>query len=363
MISNCPNTSHNRRWVAGVGFVGGAAVAAAMIGTAGASTARADTPDDVVGQAITDLNQGTAVVDAASTADLSTRQADALAEQTTLASQTDPILLQLESLQDSMPAADQSALGGVDGQLITAAQNVVSADQAFVAADQAGELSSNSFLPIDLTTFDADLGMGGALLSADWDSFVTLLDGLGTVGAGSASAVGAADPTALLSEATTNYTAGNEILAGLPSGGDYAPNVATITQFDDQLLQAIGNVGSAESALDSYDNGALSELLNPVFTNVDQSWDSVSQAALNADQALDSAVATGSTTDQTEAVLGLIGPEYQALEPALQSDLIDLGAHFLTGGDFTSLGDLASGVDPSAAIDPGMFADLSSIGF
>ena len=139
--------------------------------------------------------------------------------------------------------------------------------------------------------------------------------------AASAATTGA-DPATLLSEATTNYTDANQMLAELPSGGDYAANVATVTQFQDMLLQAIGNVGSAQSA-----------------------------------------IATGSATDETTAVLGLIGPEYQALGPALQSEFVDVAAHLLTGGDFTSAADLAAGVDPVSAIDPGIFADLlSSIG-
>jgi hypothetical protein len=129
------------------------------------------------------------------------------------------------------------------------------------------------------------------------------------------------------------------------------------------LLQDIGNVGSAESATSSYDNGVLSDLLNPLFTSVDQGWDQVSEAALNADQALESAVATGSATDETTAVLGLLGPEYQAIGPDFQSAFIDLGAHFLTGGDFTSAADVAAVVDPASALDPSIFADLlSSIG-
>jgi hypothetical protein len=62
------------RWATGVGLTGGAVAAAAMIGTASAPVVRADTPDDVVAQAVQDLSQGTAVLDAADTADLSTRQ-------------------------------------------------------------------------------------------------------------------------------------------------------------------------------------------------------------------------------------------------------------------------------------------------
>lgn len=53
-------------------------MAAAVIGAAIAPAARADTPEDVMDQAIQYLNQGTTVLDAAGTADLSARQADIL---------------------------------------------------------------------------------------------------------------------------------------------------------------------------------------------------------------------------------------------------------------------------------------------
>jgi len=162
-------------------------------------------------------------------------------------------------------------------------------------------------------------------------------------------------PGTLLSEATTNYTDANQLLAEIPSGGEYAANIATATQFQDQLLQGLGNVGSTESALSWYDDGVLSDLLSPGFTSVDQGWDQVSEAALSADQMLESAVATGSATDVTTGVLDLIGPEYQALGPALQLEFIDVAAHFLTGGDFTSAADLAAGVDDVSALDPSIF--------
>jgi hypothetical protein len=347
-------------------MVGGAAMAAAMIGAAETPGARADTPDDVIGQAITELNQGNVIVDAASTADLSARQADILATQEGFSTQVDPLLNQLVSLQDSLPATGQNFLGGVDEQLVTAAQNVVSADQAFVSADQAGDLSSNNFLPVDLTILEADLGVPGAALYADFASLFALFDpGIATLSAASAAAVTDTTPTGLLSDATTNYTDASQLLSELPTSiyGQYAPALASAIQFDGNMLQGIANLGSAETALSSYDNGVLSEFLNPLFTSVDQSWDQASETALTADQAVQSVVGTGSTADIAAALIGISGPEYEALGPAIQAEFIDLGAHFLTGGDFSSIGDLASGTDPASAIDPSMFADLlSSIG-
>ena len=123
------------------------------------------TPDDVMGQAIADLNQGTAVLDAAPTADLSARQADILADSENLNTELVSPLSQMATLQDGLSAADQTYLANADEQFVTAAANMLSADQAFVAADQAGELSGSSFNSTDLGLLDGALG----LLSADFN--------------------------------------------------------------------------------------------------------------------------------------------------------------------------------------------------
>jgi PE-PPE domain len=175
----------------------------------------------------------------------------------------------------------------------------------------------------------------------------------------------ATTPADLLSDASTNYTGASQLLSDIPSTSlsEYAPALASGTEFDGNMLQGIANLDSAESALSSYDNGVLSEFLSPIFTNIDQSWDSASQAALDATQALDGVVGSGSTTDIGAAFLAVTTSEFEALQPAIQAEIIDLGAHFLTGGDFTSFADLGGGLDPASAIDPSMFADLlSSIG-
>jgi hypothetical protein len=339
-----------RPWNAGAGMTAAAAV---MIGM---GTAHADTPDDVINHAITELNQGNVLLDAASTADLSVRQADALAEQTSLSTQANPLLLQLESLQDNLPAGDQNFLGSVDEQLVTAAQNVVSADQAFVAADQAGDLSSNSFLPIDLTTFEADLGLGGAALNADFKSIFALFDpDIGTLSAASASSAADTTPADLLSQASTNFTDANQVLTQIPAVGD-ASTVGLVEQQNVDL-QDIAQLGTSESALSSYDNGAVMQLLDPLFNSVNQRWDQASEAVLNADQALQIAAATGSGTTIDTPIYDLLGAQLQS--PIFSSDFIDLTAHFLTGID-----PFSAGVDTASAIDPGIVADLlSSIGF
>jgi hypothetical protein len=141
-----------------------------------ASSASA-TPDDVIGQAITDLNQGTTLLDTASTADLSARSADILSGQEGLVSQLDTNLIQLDSLQDQLSAGDQALLADVDEQLVSSAQNILSADQAFVAADQAGDLSSNSFTSADFTLIGADLDFLGSFLTADGAGILADLTG------------------------------------------------------------------------------------------------------------------------------------------------------------------------------------------
>jgi len=128
------------------------------------ATSASATPDDVIGQAIADLNQGTAVLDAAPTADLSARQADTLANSENLNTELVSPLSQMATLQDGFSAADQTYLANADEQLVTAAANMLSADQAFVAADQAGDLSGSSLNSTDLTLIDGALG----LLSADF---------------------------------------------------------------------------------------------------------------------------------------------------------------------------------------------------
>jgi hypothetical protein len=143
---------------------------------ASASSASA-TPDDVIGQAITELNQGTAVLDTASTTDLGTRSADLLSSQEGLPSQLDVDLTQLASLQDQLSANDQTFVAGVDEQMVSAAQNILTADQAFVAADQAGDLSSSGFTSADWSLAGADFNFLGAFLEADGAGILAALTG------------------------------------------------------------------------------------------------------------------------------------------------------------------------------------------
>jgi hypothetical protein len=158
------------------------------------ATSASATPDDVMGQAIADLNQGAAVLDAAPTAELSARQADILADSANLNTELASPLAQMATLQDSLSAADQTYLANADEQFVTAAANMLSADQAFVAADQAGDLSGSSLNLTDLGLLDGALG----LLSADFnvggaELFALFTGGLDTTSS-AADLAGSLDP-------------------------------------------------------------------------------------------------------------------------------------------------------------------------
>ena len=128
------------------------------------------TPDEVIGQAVSDLNQGTAVLDAAPTADLSPQWAEYLTNQETSITNFEPFLTQLGSQQETLSAVDQTFLANADEQLVTAAQNVLTADQGLVAADQAGELTGNLNFATDLPLIEADFGLVSADFAAIGDS-------------------------------------------------------------------------------------------------------------------------------------------------------------------------------------------------
>jgi hypothetical protein len=160
-----------RQWSTGAGL---AAAAAAMIGM---GTAHADTPDDVLGQAVSDLNQGTALLDTASTTDLSARSAELITGQEGLIPQLDPDLTQLATLQDTLSAGDQTLVADADEQVVSASLNILSADQAVVTADQAGDLSGSGLNATDLTVIGADLNFLGAFLDADGATILAALTG------------------------------------------------------------------------------------------------------------------------------------------------------------------------------------------
>src|SRR6202012_3161438 len=161
------------------------------------TSSAAATPDDVIGQAITDLNQGTSVLDTAPTADLSTESAKLLSIQEGLPAQLDPILTQTASLQDQLTPGDQSLLALLDEQLVSAAQNVGTADQAFVAADQAGDLGGSGLNLTDLSVLGADLNLTGAGLDVSIASLLADLTG-GLATSSAADLAAGVDPASVI---------------------------------------------------------------------------------------------------------------------------------------------------------------------
>jgi hypothetical protein len=154
-MNSHPDQRHVTRprcWRIVLGISAGAVVAAAILGLAGSGDAHADTGTDVLGQAGVDLTQATQLVDGAPTASLNTEQlAIRTGQEMFQTGSASSLLTEQDSVVSGLPAADQADLTGVDDQLNQAYQAVLTADQAFVAADQAGDLSSvQGALPVDL---------------------------------------------------------------------------------------------------------------------------------------------------------------------------------------------------------------------
>jgi hypothetical protein len=153
-----PLVSLARRWRIALGM--GAIAAAAMLGLSEAADAHADDSADGLGQAGMDLTQATQVLDGAPEASLDAQQLAILTGQEMLQTgAASSLLTDQESVLSGLPTADQADLTGVDDQLAQVYQGVLDADQAFVAADQAGDLSGTGLLPADLGVIDADFSM------------------------------------------------------------------------------------------------------------------------------------------------------------------------------------------------------------
>ena len=160
---NQPLIRQVRRWRIALGMSAGAVAAAAVLGLSEAADAHADDSADVLGQAGMDLTQATSVLDGAPEASLDAAQLSFLTGQESL--QTDELTTLLsgqESLQSGLPAAEQSDLSAADTQLTDAFQGMLTADQTFATADQAGDLSGLTGLSDQFGVIDADLGLLGA---------------------------------------------------------------------------------------------------------------------------------------------------------------------------------------------------------
>jgi hypothetical protein len=167
---NKPLVRQPRRWGIAVGLGAGAVVATAMIGVAAAADAHADAADTGLGDAAADLTQATSVLDGAPDASLDAAQASILSLQEGVQNGAlSTFLSSQESILSDLPAADQADLTGVDDQLASAYQGVLDADQAFAAADEAGDMSGSGFASADLGILDADF----AVIPADFNAIFT----------------------------------------------------------------------------------------------------------------------------------------------------------------------------------------------
>lgn len=165
MSRNSRSARRARRWGVGVG-VAGATAAAAMMGLAGAPVVRADTPEQMLDQAIQDLAQAAHVFEQAPQSSLDAHQIAALTPEEHLIATTESFVSQLEADQAGLPAADQAGLADADQGLLQASHGVLEAANGFLSADQAGELATwGSGLSTDFTTLEADLGAAGAAIN------------------------------------------------------------------------------------------------------------------------------------------------------------------------------------------------------
>ncbi len=167
---NQPLVGRARRWRIALGMSAGAVAAAAMLGLSEAADAHADDSADMLGQAGMDLTQATQVLDGAPDASLDAEQASILSIQEGVQNGAlSTILSDQESILSDLPAADQADLTNVDDQLASAYQGVLDADQAFAAADEAGDLTGSGALSADLGVLDADV----AAIPASFDAIFT----------------------------------------------------------------------------------------------------------------------------------------------------------------------------------------------
>lgn len=181
---NRPVVRSARRWRFALSVAAGAVGAAAMLGLSEAGDAHADSGSDVLGQAGADLTQATQVLDGAPTASLDAEELSLLTGQESLQTdQATALLSAQESFLSGLPAADQADLSAADTQLADAFQGILTADQTFVAVDQAGDLTGLTGLTDQLGIIDADF----SVLPADFNVVVA------DIGAGFASMLGGMD--------------------------------------------------------------------------------------------------------------------------------------------------------------------------
>jgi hypothetical protein len=141
MISNCPNGSRAKRWATSVGVLGGAAVAAVVIGAAGAPAARADVIDDLLIQAEGDIDDAATLYSGIDASELPAKQAANIGAEVSDLQNQAGLVSQIQSQQDALSEALQSnsQLVSADNQLATASGDLLSATNAYVNDADAGD--------------------------------------------------------------------------------------------------------------------------------------------------------------------------------------------------------------------------------
>jgi 3-oxoacyl-ACP reductase-like protein len=168
------------------------------------------------------------------------------------------------------------------------------------------------------TRWAAGIALAGAAISA------AAMIGLGAAPAARADGASIAD---LLGQASTNFTAAEQVLAGVPTTDLpdlvlYQANLAN-TEFLD-----VTGLGYAENGILSYDNGEFATLVTPLFSDLDQNWLQASEAVLNANTAWVTAITDG--TGLSAAEFGLIAPDLQAMGDQFVTGVIDQSAYLLS---------------------------------
>jgi hypothetical protein len=332
--------TRNHRYVVYCGIAAGAVTAAAMLGVPAALADDSGTNDlDLLHQAAADLTQAD---------QLGVTGVPAIYPDTALhlVDKAEAAQATLLSPDDPFSGFANQVFAFPDGQLAHAGDVLLSAYQA-LAADPSG---SNE-LDVALAT----VGFTGAsYVVTPYDDIARLIDPLfgetgssdaGTTGATSASAAAAdavtatdaaaatgATPADLLGEGQTDLTDANTVLSGIDLTGQPSDISSIVTNDMDiigsqvQIQNELGmlqtdvvNAQSQLSGLPGYD--LVTQATNALLTQADQSVLNADDAFLSGDQALATALSSGS---------GLANPDL------LGSALAPLG---VIGADFTAFGD------------------------
>jgi len=309
MTSNRPTAHPIRQWSIGVGLAG----AAAMIGLAAAAAAHAEDLDpsgvdlSVSYNGLSLIQDGNAVSQAGS-GGWSIGFGDG-------ATATSPL-----------GSANDDAFAFGNGATAYAGYNNPSVgDNDIAIADGAGSEAvagggNNDFAD----AFDAATAVASGTNTYDIEP--------GDISNVPATAAAAAPttPADLLGEASTNFTAAEDVFAGVPTT-DLPDLVLYQTNVADTGLAYVNSltgVGAAENLILSYDNGEFANLVSPLFTDLDQNWLQASEGLLSANTALVTAITDG--TGPTAAEFGLITPDLQVMSDGFFSGIIDQSAYLLS---------------------------------